>query len=124
RRHAQPRHDTVKQQAKHHSGLPETDLLQHPLDRPSVTKSLADALDMPLGDLLAEPTLTGWTADSGNRTVPTLRAALTYHGQLTLLLGMPAEGEPTPIDELKDSMAEVWDAYQDSRYGFATRRLP
>jgi hypothetical protein len=31
RHHAQPRHDTVKQQVRRHSGLPETDLLQHPL---------------------------------------------------------------------------------------------
>ncbi|MFJ6568734.1 helix-turn-helix domain-containing protein [Streptomyces sp. NPDC091292] len=47
------------------------------LDRLPIIKSLADALDVTLGDLLAEPTLTGWTADSGNRTVPALRSALT-----------------------------------------------
>ncbi|MFI1072065.1 helix-turn-helix domain-containing protein [Streptomyces puniciscabiei] len=94
------------------------------LDRLSVIKSLADALDVTLGDLLAEPTLMDWTADSGTRTVPALRSALMNYRQLTPLLGVATEGEPTPLDELKDSVAEVWDAYQDSRYGFATRRLP
>ncbi|POX52608.1 helix-turn-helix domain-containing protein [Streptomyces sp. Ru72] len=94
------------------------------LDRLSVIKSLADALDVTLGDLLAEPTLMDWTADSGTRTVPALRSALMNYRQLTPLLGVTTEGEPTPLDELKDSVAEVWDAYQDSRYGFATRRLP
>ncbi|MEU3333753.1 helix-turn-helix domain-containing protein [Streptomyces sp. NPDC006668] len=94
------------------------------LDRLSVIKSLADALDVTLGDLLAEPTLMDWTADSGTRTVPALRSALMNYRQLTPLLGVTTEGEPTPLGDLKDSVAEVWDAYQDSRYGFATRRLP
>lgn len=94
------------------------------LDRLSVIKSIADALDVTLGDLLAEPTLMDWTADSGTRTVPALRSALMNYRQLTPLLGVTVEGEPTPLDELKDTVADVWDAYQDSRYGFATRRLP
>ncbi|MEU6946185.1 helix-turn-helix transcriptional regulator [Streptomyces sp. NPDC046316] len=94
------------------------------LDRLSVIKSLADALDVSLGDLLAEPTLMDWTSDSGTRTVPALRSALMNYRQLTPLLGVTTEGEPTPLDELRGSVGEVWDAYQDSRYGFATRRLP
>jgi ADP-ribose pyrophosphatase YjhB (NUDIX family) len=89
-----------------------------------VIKTLADALDVTLGDLLAEPTLLEWTSDSGTRTVPALRSALMNYRQLTPLLGVTTEGEPTPLDELSGSVAEVWDAYQDSRYGFATRRLP
>ncbi|MFC9673893.1 helix-turn-helix domain-containing protein [Streptomyces sp. NPDC057717] len=94
------------------------------LDRLSVIKALADALDVTLGDLLAEPTIMDWTADSGTKTVPALRSALMNYRQLTPLLGVPTEGEPTPLDQLQGSVAEVWDAYQDSRYGFATRRLP
>ncbi|MFA3874952.1 helix-turn-helix domain-containing protein [Streptomyces sp. MMCC 100] len=94
------------------------------LDRLSVIKALADALDVTLGDLLAEPTLLEWTADSGTRTVPALRTALMNYRQLTPLLGVTTEGEPTSLDELRSSVVEVWDAYQDSRYGFATRRLP
>ncbi|MEU0335680.1 helix-turn-helix transcriptional regulator [Streptomyces sp. NPDC006193] len=94
------------------------------LDRLSVIKSLADALDVTLGDLLAEPTLLEWTPDSGTRTVPALRSALMNYRQLTPLLGIATEGEPTSLDELSRNVAEVWDAYQESRYGFATRRLP
>lgn len=94
------------------------------LDRLSVIKSLADALDVTLGDLLAEPTLLDWNAESGRRTVPALRTALMDYRQLTPLLGVPTEGEPPALDELRASVTEVWDAYQDSRYGFATRRLP
>src|SRR5690606_989827 len=44
------------------------------LDRLSVIKSLATALDVSIGDLLAEPSLVDWTAESGDRTVPALRA--------------------------------------------------
>jgi transcriptional regulator with XRE-family HTH domain len=94
------------------------------LDRLSVIKSLADALDVTLGDLLAEPSLLEWTPDSGRQTVPALRTALMNYRQLTPLLGMPTEGEPSPLADLRSSVAEVWDAYQESRYGFATRRLP
>ncbi|MCW7942108.1 XRE family transcriptional regulator [Streptomyces hygroscopicus] len=94
------------------------------LDRLSVIKALADALDVSLGDLLAEPSLMDWTADSGTRTVPALRSALMNYRQLTPLLGLPTEGEPASLEELRSSVAEVLDAYQASRYGFATRRLP
>ncbi|MFF0742997.1 helix-turn-helix domain-containing protein [Streptomyces sp. NPDC004111] len=94
------------------------------LDRLSVIKTLADALDVSLGDLLAEPTLMDWTNESGTRTVPALRSALMNYRQLTPILGVPTEGEPTPLNDLRSSVADVWDAYQDSRYGLATRRLP
>jgi hypothetical protein len=48
-----------------------------PLDRLPVIKSLADALDVSLGDLLAEPSLVDWTpADAGPGSVPALRDAL------------------------------------------------
>lgn len=43
------------------------------LDRLSVIRRIADALDVTIGDLVAEPTLLDWTADSGVRTVPALR---------------------------------------------------
>ncbi|MFE2536500.1 helix-turn-helix domain-containing protein [Streptomyces sp. NPDC059371] len=94
------------------------------LDRLSVIKSLADALDISLGDLLAEPTLMDWTHDSGRHTVPALRSALMNYRQLTPLLGLPTEGEPTRLEELRRNVTEVLDAYQASRYGFATRHLP
>jgi transcriptional regulator with XRE-family HTH domain len=39
------------------------------LDRLSVIKALADALDVAIGDLLAEPSLLEWTPQSGRRTI-------------------------------------------------------
>ncbi len=94
------------------------------LDRLSVITALADALDVSLGDLLAEPTLMEWSSDSGHHTVPALREALMDYRQLTPLLGAPPEGEPPALPELRANVTEVLDAYQSSRYGFATRRLP
>ncbi|MFD9068471.1 helix-turn-helix domain-containing protein [Streptomyces lasiicapitis] len=94
------------------------------LDRLSVITSLAEALDVSLGDLLAEPTLLEWSSDSGRRTVPALRDALMDYKQLTPLLGSPPDEEPPTLPSLRASVEEVLDAYQASRYGFATRRLP
>jgi transcriptional regulator with XRE-family HTH domain len=56
-----------------------------PVDRLPVIKSLADALDVSLGDLIAEPSLVDWTADTGPRTVPALRDALMDYRQITSL---------------------------------------
>ncbi|MFD5423742.1 helix-turn-helix domain-containing protein [Streptomyces sp. NPDC127069] len=94
------------------------------LDRLSVITSLARALDVTLGDLLAEPTLLEWSADSDHRTVTALREALMDYKQLTPLLGCASDDEPLPLQGLRTDVAEVLDAYQASRYGFATRRLP
>jgi len=52
-----------------------------PVDRLSVLKSLAEALDVTVGDLIAEPSLLEWTHDSGQMTVPALRAALMDYRQ-------------------------------------------
>lgn len=94
------------------------------LDRLSVITALANALDVSLGDLLAEPTLMEWSRESGQRTVPALRDALMDYRQLTPLLGAQPEGEQPGLLELRANVAQVLDAYQASRYGFATRRLP
>ncbi|MFE1405205.1 helix-turn-helix domain-containing protein [Streptomyces sp. NPDC058770] len=94
------------------------------LDRLSVITSLAEALDVSLGDLLAEPTLMEWSDSSGRRTVPALREALMDYKQLTPSLGLPPDDEPPPLADLRADVKEVLDAYQVSRYGFATRRLP
>ncbi|MFZ3596915.1 helix-turn-helix domain-containing protein [Streptomyces sp. BH104] len=94
------------------------------LDRLSVIRSLAHALDVSIGDLIGEPTLLEWSADSGRRTVPALREALMDYRQLTPLLGVPADGEPPSLAALRSDVGEVWDAYQASQYGFATRQLP
>ncbi|MFD7917736.1 helix-turn-helix domain-containing protein [Streptomyces sp. NPDC059740] len=94
------------------------------LDRLSVITSLAEALDVSLGDLLAEPTLMEWSSESGRHTVPALRRALMDYTQLTPLLGSVARDEPPALDALRGDVKTVLDAYQASRYGFATRRLP
>ena len=45
------------------------------LDRLSVIRSLAQVLDVSIGDLIGEPTLLDWTADSRTQPVPALRGA-------------------------------------------------
>jgi len=57
-----------------------------PVDRLSVIAQLADALDVTIGDLIAEPSLMDWTPDTGTRTVPALRDALLDYRQITPLL--------------------------------------
>ena len=94
------------------------------LDRLSVIRTLAHALDVSIGDLIAEPTLLEWSKDSGRRTVPALREALMDYRLLTPLIGTPTDGEPPTMEALRADVGEVWDAYQASRYGFAARQLP
>lgn len=95
------------------------------LDRLSVIRRIAEALDVSLGDLIGEPTLLGWTADSGTSTVPALRAALMDYQQLTPILSAPpADSEPPSLAELEHELRNVFDAYQASRFGFAAGRTP
>lgn len=96
------------------------------LDRLSVIRRLADALDVTVGDLVGEPTLLDWTADSGTRTVPALRSVLMDYRQVTPLLASPPahDGEPPSLDVLQRDVSEVFDAYQASRYGYVTGRIP
>lgn len=94
------------------------------LDRLSVIKALADALDVTVGDLIAEPSLLEWTDDSGRMTVPALRTALTDYRQIMPLLDSTPVADRPDLDALRTSVADVWDAYQQSRYGFVTGRLP
>lgn len=95
------------------------------LDRLSVIKSLAAALDVQIGDLLGEPLLLDWTAEVQGKTVPALREALMDYRSLSPLLA----GEPEPraepdIDLLRTSVGNAWAAYQDARYARATRLVP
>ncbi|MEV5937969.1 helix-turn-helix domain-containing protein [Streptomyces sp. NPDC051994] len=95
------------------------------LDRLSVIRSLAHALDVAVADLIGEPTLLEWSRDSGRSTVPALRAALMDYRQLTPLLGRQSAQEERPtLAALQSDVEEVWEAYQASRFGFATRQLP
>src|SRR5690349_20367849 len=95
-----------------------------PVDRLPMIKSLADAHDVSLGDLLSEPSLMEWTPDTGPRTVPALRDALMDYQQITRLFGHHEREEPPPLDHLRHAVAEMWDAYQGARFGLVTRELP
>ena len=95
------------------------------LDRLSVIRRVAEALDIEIGDLVGEPTLLEWTADSGVQTVPALRAALMDYRQITPLLATPAvAGEAVDLDSLESDISTIFDAYQASRYGYVTGRTP
>jgi transcriptional regulator with XRE-family HTH domain len=94
------------------------------LDRLSVLHSLASALDVTVGDLIGEPLLLDWSAEGGRSTVPALRAALMDYRQITPLFRSALTGPPPELDALAREVSQVWDAYQDSRYGYITSRLP
>jgi transcriptional regulator with XRE-family HTH domain len=85
------------------------------LDRLSVIKSLADVLDVSLGDLLAEPSLLDWNSESGLETVPALRPALMEYRGITALGTADTGQEPPDLAGLRRETSELWDAYQGSR---------
>jgi transcriptional regulator with XRE-family HTH domain len=94
------------------------------LDRLSVIKALADALDVQLADLIGEPSLMDWTPDIQGRTVPVLREALMNYRQITPLLG-PLNADDVPdLSTLRADVADAWTYYQQSQYAKATRHLP
>lgn len=93
------------------------------LDRISVIQSLAKQLDVSIGDLLAEPTLTDTTRAAGKPTIPALRDALTSYSRLMSF----AHSEPEtiqPIAQLHGRLQAVWDAYQSSRFAYVSASLP
>jgi hypothetical protein len=92
------------------------------VDRLSVIRSLAVALDVALGDLLAEPSLLHWTPDSGQRTVPALRAALMDYRALVGAVG--PDREPERVNVLTERVDQLWRAYQDGRFGYVTGIAP
>lgn len=94
------------------------------LDRLSVIKSLAEALDVAVGDLVGEPTLLDWSTDSGNETVPAVRAALMDYRDIAPVLRRDVSDDLPSLEQLSADVASVWSAYQDSRYGYVTARLP
>lgn len=94
------------------------------LDRLSVIRSIAEALDVALADLVGEPTLLDWTTDSGVRTVPALRAVLIDYGQVTPVLTDSADAAAPDLDTLQRAVGEVFDAYQASRYAYVAGRAP
>jgi transcriptional regulator with XRE-family HTH domain len=92
------------------------------LDRLSVITSLANVLDVSLGDLLAEPSLSDWTTDSGTQSVPALRAALMNYRAIAPFTTGAAE--LPALATLRQDVSGLWGAYQDSRFGHVIGRLP
>ena len=93
------------------------------LDRLSVLRSLASALDVALGDLLDEPSLMEWTRDSGRVTVPGLRSVLMDYRQVTDVARHQDLGEAPSLQRLKVDVEDVWSAYQESRFGYVSHKL-
>jgi transcriptional regulator with XRE-family HTH domain len=95
------------------------------LDRLSVIRSLAEVLDVSIGDLIGEPVLLDWTADSRTQTVPALRAVLMDYSQLSPLLASSEDGSAPPtLEQLDRRVAGIFDAYQHSRFGYVTAQAP
>ena len=95
------------------------------LDRLSVIRSLAEVLDVSIGDLIGEPTLLDWTADSRTQTVPALRAVLMDYSQLSPLLATgDSDSEPPALDQLARQVDAIFEAYQHSRFGYVTAQAP
>jgi hypothetical protein len=95
---------------------------QAKLDRLSVISSLADALDVTVGDLLGEPSVMRWTGGVAERPVGQLRDALMDYPALTSALSDVSE--PVDATELRGQVEGAWSAYQASKFGMATTLLP
>jgi transcriptional regulator with XRE-family HTH domain len=93
------------------------------IDRLSVITALAHALDVSVGDLLAEPSLMEWTSDAHRPTVPALRAVLMDYRRLSPAFTVE-EAAGRPVEDLQRHMEELWDAYQASRLALVTREVP
>lgn len=94
------------------------------LDRLSVLSALAEALDVSLADLIDEPRLMEWTEGSGQQTVPALRSVLMDYRHVTgMNIGVERDREPMSLDGLKDSLDDLWDGYQQAKFGYVVSRL-
>ncbi|GGQ86678.1 helix-turn-helix domain-containing protein [Couchioplanes azureus] len=93
------------------------------LDRLSVIRSVAEALDVAIGDLVGEPTLLEWNSDSGTRTVAALRDALLNYRQLCPFM-QASTAEAPSVNIIRASVSDIWAAYQESRYGYVVAHLP
>jgi transcriptional regulator with XRE-family HTH domain len=94
------------------------------LDRLSVIRLVAAALDVSLADLIGEPSLFDWSDTSGRQTIPALRAALHDYRHLTPAIVRAADEDPPSLQALEQEIADIWDRYQRSEYATLARRLP
>jgi transcriptional regulator with XRE-family HTH domain len=91
------------------------------LERLSVIKSLADALDVSVGDLLGEPAVMDWPGTVPAHTVGLLRASLMDYPSLVPRL---SDAKPLPPADLRSGVEKAWSAYQTSQLGYASTVLP
>ena len=94
------------------------------LDRLSVIRALAAALDVSVGDLIGEPSLFDWTAQSGRQTIPALRTALRDYRHLSPAISHRDDQAARPLADLERDVADLWRIYQHSQYGDLAGRLP
>lgn len=92
-----------------------------PLDRVSVIASLAQQLDVSLKDLLPDD-IAPVDSETRGRSVPQLRKAVASYRTLTPLLDFDA-APGQDLSRLKSAVADVWSAYQDSRFGYVVARI-
>lgn len=93
------------------------------LDRISVVRDLASALDVSLHDLLPDD-IAPVEPDGHGRSVPALRElVLSYRAVNPRLALLDRDLAPPRIGELRAMVDDVWRAYQDSRFGYAVMRL-
>jgi transcriptional regulator with XRE-family HTH domain len=91
------------------------------LERLSVIKSLADALDVTVGDLLGEPSMIQWSKGTSPQAMTQLRDSLMSYTSLTTSL---SAGQETDAATLRTGVEATWSAYQAGRFGYAATRLP
>ena len=92
------------------------------LERLSVIKALADALDVGVGDLLGEPGVMDWDGGGPARTVSLVRESLLAYSTLTPTLA--TETPARSMAELRQDVEALWDAYQASRFGYVAVQIP
>jgi hypothetical protein len=73
----------------------------------SVIRSVAEALDVTIGDLVGELTLLEWNSESGTKTVSALREALLNYRQLSPF-AQPAAGGAPDINQLTTAVGSLY----------------
>ena len=95
------------------------------LDRLSVIRHIADALNVSIGELIGEQTLLDRTTAPSIDAVPALRAMLTdYRLTSPPLAHDSGSGEQPALRAIERDVADLFEAYQASRYGYVTGRAP
>lgn len=84
-------------------------------------KSLADALDITVGDLLGEPSMIQWARGTSQQAMTRLRDSLMSYTALTSSLSTTQQMDPAA---LRAGVEATWSAYQAGRFGYAATRLP